>query len=284
MSERLSTDWGPGDYDPDEQAWEDAEDEEYFGPSPEPVVGEPLIMGAGTAVKKYNEDQARDDHGRWTVGGAGDLRVHNDDGTTSRVYWHGSPNGQLGTKIAAYGLHVGTYQAAKEALEARIGRRADGKDWDGTTEYGKTLIQGSGTGYISMEPGGMEGHYPSPATYREAHRDSDGPAVSYEERDPDKNYNARGAIYSDYSPVPMDAKPDLFPVKIVGRMTNTPHDPHEDFKANGLMHGQIKRGRAKSGYYYAEVGEDAGSIAAVVPSAAHLERLPMPPEHLHPKH
>ena len=45
------------------------------------------------------------------------------------------------------------------------------------------------------------------------------------------------------------------------------------FKANGFMSGQIKRGTAKRGYYYTQVGEDAGSISAVVPNAAHIERI-----------
>ncbi len=56
-------------------------------------------------------------------------------------------------------------------------------------------------------------------------------------------------------------------------MTNTPNSAHEDFRANGLMGGQLKRGTAKNGYYYKNVGEDAGSVSAVVPSGAHVEKI-----------
>jgi hypothetical protein len=157
-------------------------------------------------------------------------------------FWHGSPNGSVGERVAAYGVHVGTYEAAKQALEARIGRRADGKDWDGTQEYGKTPVAGYRHGYGANAP--VEPHLPTGK-----------------------------ATYSDGSPIPLDATPALLPVRIKGPMSNSPRTPHEDFKANGYMSAQLKRGRARSGYYYTNVGEDEGSISAVVPSADHLEIL-----------
>ena len=80
------------------------------------------------------------------------------------------------------------------------------------------------------------------------------------------------ATYSDGTPVAMDAKPHVFPVRIKGPMTYTPQTAHEDFKANGYMSAQIKRGRAKSGYYYHNVGEGEG-VSAVVPNGDHLERV-----------
>ena len=161
-------------------------------------------------------------------------------------WWHGTPYGGPSETPGPSGVHVGTQQAAREALNARIGHRADGKDWDGSSEYGKTLLAGSNTlqrlnrhatGYSYLRGPGGDDHYP-PAT----------------------------------SVTPRDAKPSMFPVKIVGPMTNTPATSHEDFKANGMMRGQLKRGNAKRGYYYKNVGEDAGSISAVVPSWKHLER------------
>src|SRR5574343_670557 len=87
----------------------------------------------------------------------------------SGAYWHGTPSGDL--RGGRSGLHVGTKQAATEALEARIGIPADGKGWDGTREYGKTLLAGrdrvrSGefgkyrdTGYNAKSP--AEDHYRS---------------------------------------------------------------------------------------------------------------------------
>jgi 8-oxo-dGTP pyrophosphatase MutT (NUDIX family) len=183
------------------------------------------------------------------------------------IFWHGSPNGEVGMVVATNGVHVGTYRAAKEALEARIGKRADGKDWDGSQEYGKTLVGSSGAGYGIRS--GMTG----------------------------ASLPTGEAVYSDGSPVGMDAKPDLFPVRIVGSMSNTPATPHKDFKANGYMSAALKRGHAKNGYYYANQGEGGidqrtskggvpsefgrdfpiwDSISAVVPSAVHLQRLDHP--------
>lgn len=155
------------------------------------------------------------------------------------TFWHGSPSGVEGLRVGAhYGIHVGTREAARQALEARIGRPAHG-DWDGTREYGRTLLSPSRHGYGMGAP--PEPHYP----------------------------NGK-ALYSDGTPVPLTTKPHIFPVRIIGEMTNTTTTPHEDFKANGLMAGQIKRGTARRGYYYENVGEDEGSVSAVVPARSHL--------------
>jgi hypothetical protein len=53
-------------------------------------------------------------------------------------------------------------------------------------------------------------------------------------------------------------------------MTNEPRSAHEDWHANGYMRGQLAQGRARNGYYYHNIAEDAGSISAVVPSSDHL--------------
>jgi hypothetical protein len=53
--------------------------------------------------------------------------------TAEGVFWHGSPSGDL--RGGKSGLHVGTKEAAKQALEARIGIPADGKGWSGDREY-----------------------------------------------------------------------------------------------------------------------------------------------------
>lgn len=164
--------------------------------------------------------------------------------------WHGSPNGKAGLGKARYGLHVGTKLAAKQALEARIGKRADGKDWDGKQEYGKTLLNRD-----------QELHTLDPETRTWNRIVHHHPPVM-----------PRGKMpgYSDGTKMKPTDRPHLFPVRITGEMTNTPSTPHEDFKANGLMAGQVKKGTARRGYYYTNIGEDEGSISAVVPNADHL--------------
>jgi hypothetical protein len=163
-------------------------------------------------------------------------------------WWHGSAYGGPTDTPGTHGVHIGTREAARQALNARIGHRADGRDWDGSSEYGKTLLAGSNTlQKLGRYPTGYsvgtgEDHYPDP----------------------------------ERSSTPLHLKPAVFPVQISGRMTNTPQNPHEDFKANGMMAGQLKRGRAKSGYYYQNVGEDEGSVSAVVPGWSHLKDLRKP--------
>lgn len=163
--------------------------------------------------------------------------------------WHGSPSGDL--RGGAYGLHIGTYDAAKEALEARIGKPADGKPWDGTRTYGETPLGGYRNGYGANAA-------------------------------PDALPTGK-ASYSDGTPISLDAKPHVFPVRIKGPMSNTPQNPHPDFKANGYMRAQITRGSAKRGYYYHNEGEGVTvdpttgdikySVSAVVPHGGHLEVL-----------
>lgn len=72
----------------------------------------------------------------------------------------------------------------------------------------------------------------------------------------------------------MTSRPNITAYDIVGPMSNTPHSPHEDFKANGYMSAQIKKGTARRGYYYKNEGEDVGSISAVVPPGGALLRRP----------
>lgn len=152
-------------------------------------------------------------------------------------WWHGSPSGELHGSDS--GIHIGTREAARQALHARIGRPAQG-EWDGTREYGKTVLAPYGYGST---------------------------------RDSDFHMASGNATYSDRTPVPLDARPNLFPVDLVGRMTNTRSSPHPDWHANGYMRSQLKQGRAKSGYYYTNIAEDSGSVSAVVPNAEHLRKL-----------
>ena len=176
---------------------------------------------------------------------------------TPGVFWHGSPSGSL--QGAKNGLHVGTFEAARQALNARIGIPAEGY-WDGTREYGKTLIAGRKR-IEQTERYGMSGYNASP---------------------PDEDYYptqvkhraAYGSDWNSRTEVPFDVWPSILPYRIVGKMTNRPHSPHDDFKANGYMRAAQTKGVAKSGYYYQNKAEDSGSISAVVPNGgAHLEPI-----------
>jgi hypothetical protein len=174
------------------------------------------------------------------------------------VFYHGSTDRNL---AGENGLHVGTYEAARQALEARIGVPAEG-EWDGTRVYGETLLAGEKTldriekeekryvktGFNSSKYVPKEDYYP-------------------------KDRKGGGALYSDKTEVPLDCRPIIFPVKIVGKMTNTRVTPHSDTRANSLIHKSIERGNAKSGFYYINDGEDAGSISAVVPDKSFLKIL-----------
>ena len=169
------------------------------------------------------------------------------------IWWHGSPSGDL--RGGTHGLHVGTKQAATEALESRIGIPADGKGWTGDREYGKTLLAGKATlKKMNHSPTGYNCGAPEEDFY---------PA--------DNSYKAK---HSDGSIIPMTDKPSVKPYYIIGPMTNSIYTPYEDGKANALMKAQKTRyGQGKRGYYYTNIGEDSGSISAVVPSGAHLQPL-----------
>lgn len=170
-------------------------------------------------------------------------------------YYHGTPDQSISGKK---GIHVGTLLAATQALEARIGVPAEGT-WDGTREYGKTLLAGKKrlkelsdirgygviTGFNCMGNIPEENYYPTQRTER--------------------------AKYSDGTEIPFDAKPKIFKVDIIGPMTNWAGKPHADNVANGLIKRQLNKGIAKSGYYYINDGEDSGSISAVVPDKSFLK-------------
>lgn len=172
------------------------------------------------------------------------------------IFYHGSTDQKLAGK---HGIHVGTKLAATQALQARIGVPANG-EWDGTREYGKTLLAGK----LTLQKKNHElGYYCN---------------TGFNCRDvPDEDYyptqRTKRATYSDGSPIPFDCKPIVFPVKIIGNMTNTPRTPHSDQKANSMMMRNLKMGNAKSGYFYINDGEDSGSLSAVVPNASFLKIL-----------
>lgn len=168
------------------------------------------------------------------------------------IWYHGSPSGEL--KGSASGIHIGTKKAATEALTARIGHPVEG-EWDGTREYGKTKLSGQNTlKNRGIFPTGHNCHAPNHDYYPHEH--------------------PKGMPkFSDGSKVSETHKPSIKAYSITGKMSNHPHNGMDDSKANGIMSGMIKRNKARKGYYYNNVGEDAGSVSAVVPSKDHLKEI-----------
>lgn len=171
------------------------------------------------------------------------------------IFYHGSTDENLAGKK---GIHVGTKKAATQALEARIGVPAEG-EWDGIREYSKTLLAGKKS--LSDKP---ENKWK--ATGFNCGKD-----VPEEDYYPEQREEK--ATYSDNTEIPMDCKPIVFEVKVIGDMTNGPDTPHTDMKANALMSRALRMGNAKRGYYYINDGEDSGSISAVVPNKSFLKIL-----------
>jgi hypothetical protein len=167
------------------------------------------------------------------------------------VYWHGSVNVD-DLRGGSTGLHLGTYEAARQALNARIGVPAEG-EWDGTRVYGETLLAGK----KRMRELEKQGRYVMTGF------NVDAPELDY--------YPPEGKLkYADGTLTPIGVTPDIRPFKLNTEMTNSRGNPHPDFKANGYMKASLKKGSAKRGFYYENVGEDSGSISVVVPNGDHV--------------
>jgi hypothetical protein len=173
------------------------------------------------------------------------------------IFWHGSPSGDL--RGGTSGLHLGTKEAALDALRARIGVPADGSMWDGTKPYGKTLLAGKNT-LNKMGKYLISGH------------NANAPDEDYYPHQHPKGFPTVG------NSVPVDPtwKPFLRPFKITGPMTNSPYVPHGDSRANSMMKASLTKGNAKNGYYYTNDAEDSGSISAVVPNGGHISPVESP--------
>jgi hypothetical protein len=186
----------------------------------------------------WNEDLIKSFKSQW----GGTLPDTDNSHVERNEWWHGTPSG----RFPLNNIHVGSKRAAHEALTATIGHPVEG-EWDGTREYGKTLLAGKKTleareipitGYSVDAP--FEDHYPTGK-----------------------------AKYSDGTQVSSSEKPNMLRFKIKGKMTSHPHTPRTDMAANAIM----KRKGIKQGIYYVNEGEDPGSISAVVPSVEHLEQV-----------
>jgi hypothetical protein len=200
------------------------------------------LVGADYSISKAQDarylELAKDPEGN-----KDELQAMVDDRLTDvGAYWHGTPSGDL--RGGTTGLHVGTKLAATEALEARIGIPADGKGWDGTREYGKTLLAGK-----DRINSGQFGKY------RLSGFNVDAPNADY--------YPSKMPTVGDSVPIEPSWKPWIRPVLIVGDMTNSKYSPISDSAANR----RIKR---KRGAYYTNEGEDSGFVSAVLPDGDHV--------------
>jgi len=200
-------------------------------------------VGEGTHNYVIFDDKLVNVRKKYAYGGRANER--------DNVWWHGSVNGDM--RGGKTGLHLGTKAAAEDALHARIGFPAEG-DWDGTREYGKTLLAGKKR-ILERNQYGITGRNVSaPDEDYYAHEHPEGPL---------KHWNG--------DEIDPSVKPSIKPFRIKGPMTNSVYRPHGDWKANGYMQAALKRGNAKSGYFYKNEAEDSGSISAVVPNGDHVE-------------
>lgn len=198
--------------------------------------------------------------------GSGAVRTRNVP-PADAVYWHGSASGDL--RGGTSGLHLGTLPQATTALEARIGIPADGQGWNGARTYGDTLLAGQ-----DSIRSGKFGQYRETG-FNAGSRDIPFPKEDFYAKDFFAAHPELAHTYPDGTPMPLDVTPSVEPYRIKGKMTNTPDNPHEDFKANGYMKAQLKKGAPRSGYFYNNVGEGEG-VSAVVPHGEWVERVPRP--------
>ena len=174
------------------------------------------------------------------------------------LFYHGTTDSDMKGKT---GIHVGTKMAATLALQAKIGVPADGV-WDGTREYGKTLLAGKKT----LEKMNYVIGYD--------------PIINFNATEdvPEDDYypiqrKKRAVYFSTNELIPLDSKPIVFKVLIIGKMANSYDEPISDEKANQLMYNNLKHGNSKHGYYYINEWEDEKSISAVVPNSSFLKRI-----------
>jgi lambda family phage portal protein len=228
-------------------------------------IGQSPFGSSKAEGKRDSTSGATQDHdpntGQFAGGSASYGKDVDDEG--GKVWWHGSASGDL--RGGTSGLHVGTFKAATQALEARIGIPADGHGWKEKSEYGKTLLAGTDT-ILKVYP---DGYHNTGFNYGSSSQDF--PKDDFYPGDYFADHADQHPRYPDGSLMPLTVTPRVSPFRIVGKMSNSQASPHEDFKANGYMKAQLKKGSAKSGYFYKNVGEDEGSISAVVPNGNHLE-------------
>jgi hypothetical protein len=170
-----------------------------------------------------------------------------------RVWWHGSPSGDLsGGKHKL--LHVGSFKSAMQALNFAIGTPVEGF-WDGTREYGKVKLCGQKTMNRRRLP--VEGYFhfaPDEDFYM-----CDQPL-------------GKQPLYADNTKIPLTVKPSIYRLKIKGEMQNTQDRPMPDAAIQFEIEPRQSRLRKKQGYFYRNEFEDSGSISAMLPAKTHVAR------------
>lgn len=172
-------------------------------------------------------------------------------GIDNTTYYHGSTSKDLTS--TKYGIHIGTKEAATQALEARIGVPAKGS-WDGTRIYSETLLAGKRR---LQEIERKENRYVITGF-------NCGKDIPLEDYFPEERKEV--PTFSNGTSINLNCKPIVFKVKIIGKMANTRGSLISDVKANQL----IKRSK-HVGYYYLNEGEDVGSVSACVPNKTFLK-------------
>lgn len=172
------------------------------------------------------------------------------------LFYHGATDKKLNGKN---GIHIGTKMAATQALQAKIGVPAHG-EWDGTRQYGKTLLAGKKT----LEKMNYVMGYDPIINFNAT---EDVPENDYFPHQRKK----KAHYFSSDKLIPLDSKPIVFQVMITGEMSNSYDNPITDKKANNIMYRNIKLGKANKGFYYTNIWEDENSISAVVPNGSFLK-------------
>ena len=174
------------------------------------------------------------------------------------LFYHGTTDKNL---IGKTGIHIGSKMAATQALQAKIGVPAKG-EWDGTRKYGKTLLAGKKT----LEKMNLITGYD--------------PIINFNATEdvPDEDYypsqrEKKATYFSSKELIPINSKPIVFQVLIIGKMGNRYDNPITDSKANKIMYNNLKHGKANQGYYYTNEYEDEMSVSAVVPNSTFLKVL-----------
>jgi hypothetical protein len=222
-----------------------------------------------------------------------------------RTMWHGTKHGDMKYGLVGWsGVHVGTYEAARQALAAQTGHdlgplEKPGDRWKPALDYLAKWIgepTKDGDSYVFNQDTARDGKSSFRVSFDEPWMNVE--SISSGKTTPEDAFGwwLNGAGQRSWLGVRLDgvvtqepeqrvhrgsgvlvgAGPDaqpqggasLIPLWVVGPMTNSRHGTNlrDDYWANGMMSSLLKRGQARRGMYYQNVAEDAGSASAVVPN------------------
>lgn len=224
------------------------------------------------------------------------FNLQNKPETDGKVWYHGSPSGVLvrGTN----GIHVGSREAAHEALVQRVGVPADGKPWDGTRKLGETLMAGKNTlKSLGRNPTefydlGYGGNRHDLGMWHQKWPEHDYYIKDHPHMHP-MFYAERG----ERRKISLDSKPNIQAYHIVGPMLNGHKaDVDANYLAKSVINhwkkfrnldtGPLMNGinfieaypkHFPHGVYYKNDNEDVGSISAIVPHRSWLKPVDKKP-------